>query len=181
MMVKPLLRYDMMVEKALRGVVREALAVAAERGLPGSHHFYITFRTDMASVEIPDSLKAQYPHEMTIVLEHQFWDLQVDERQFSVTLSFRNLPQRLTVPFAAVTAFSDPSVKFGLEFRLDSEREAAADGQGLAKLLESEWGGDPVSAPGDANGVDRESGTDGAAKGDDKTGEVVKLDLFRKK
>ena len=181
-MVKPLLRYDMMVENALRGVVREALAVAAERGLPGAHHFYITFRTDMPNVEIPDFLKGQYPHEMTIVLEHQFWGLEVDERQFSVTLSFRNLPQRLTIPFAAVTAFSDPSVKFGLEFRLDSERQAAADGQGLAKLLESEWGGDPVSAlPAESSVPEKGSGEDVAAKGDDKTGEVVKLDLFRKK
>ncbi len=181
-MVKPLLRYDMMVENALRGVVREALTVAAERGLPGAHHFYITFRTDMPNVEIPDFLKGQYPHEMTIVLEHQFWGLEVDESQFSVTLSFRNLPQRLTIPFAAVTAFSDPSVKFGLEFRLDSERQAAADGQGLAKLLESEWGGDPVSPlPTDAATVDQASGGDMPSKSDDKTGEVVKLDLFRKK
>lgn len=181
-MVKPVLRYDMMVENALRGVVREALTVAAERGLPGAHHFYITFRTDMPNVDIPDFLKGQYPHEMTIVLEHQFWGLEVDERQFAVTLSFRNLPQRLTVPFAAVTAFSDPSVKFGLEFRLDSERQAAADGHGLAKLLESEWGGDPVAPPsGQAESADKAPPAEPSAKSDDKTGEVVKLDLFRKK
>lgn len=181
-MVKPVLRYDMMVENALRGVVREALTVAAERGLPGAHHFYITFRTDIPNVDIPDFLKGQYPHEMTIVLEHQFWGLEVDESQFAVTLSFRNLPQRLTIPFAAVTAFSDPSVKFGLEFRLDSERQAAADGHGLAKLLESEWGGDPVgpSSP-EATSADRPEPGEAAAKPEDKTGEVVKLDLFRKK
>jgi hypothetical protein len=173
-MVKPVLRYDMMVENALRGVVREALIVAAERGLPGAHHFYITFRTDMPGVDIPDFLKGQYPQEMTIVLEHQFWGLEVDERQFAVTLSFRNLPQRLTVPFAAVTAFSDPSVKFGLEFRLDSERQAAADGHGLAKLLESEWGGDPVTTPaGQAGAADKAPPADPAAKPDDKTARFV--------
>jgi hypothetical protein len=182
-MVKPVLRYDLMVENALRSVVREALSVAAERGLPGAHHFYITFRTDLPDVDIPEFLRAQYPREMTIVLEHQFWGLEVDERQFAVTLSFRNLPQRLTVPFGAVTAFSDPSVKFGLEFRLESEQQAAADGHGLAKLLESEWGGDaaptePSPAPGPGETAD---GTEAAAKPEDKTGEVVKLDLFRKK
>src|SRR5579862_3201614 len=125
-MAKPALRYDKMVETALRGVAKEALAVAAQRGLPGAHHFYVTFRTDHPGVEMPDFLRAQYPSEMTIVLQHQFWGLEVDENQFAVTLSFHSQAQRLTVPLAAMTAFEDPSVKFRLEFHPDAESAAAA-------------------------------------------------------
>jgi uncharacterized protein len=106
-----------MVESALRGVVREALARTASSGLPGAHHFYITFRTRFAGLAIPDHLSQQYPDEMTVVLEHQFWDLEVSEQCFSVTLSFQNKPERLTIPFDAITAFADPAVKFGLQFQ----------------------------------------------------------------
>jgi hypothetical protein len=105
-----------MVEAALRGVVREALARTAANGLPGAHHFYITFRTGVPGLALPDYLVAQYPEEMTVVLEHQFWDLEVTEERFSVTLSFQNRPERLTIPFDAITAFADPAVKFGLQF-----------------------------------------------------------------
>jgi len=115
--VKDLLRYDKMVESALRGVVREALARTASSGLPGAHHFYITFRTRFPGLSLPDYLGQQYPDEMTVVLEHQFWDLDVTERCFSVTLSFQNKPERLTIPFDAITAFADPAVKFGLQFQ----------------------------------------------------------------
>jgi uncharacterized protein len=115
--VKDLLRYDKMVESALRGVVREALARTAASGLPGAHHFYITFRTRFSGLAIPDYLSQQYPDEMTVVLEHQFWDLEVSEQCFSVTLSFQNRPERLTIPFDAITAFADPAVKFGLQFQ----------------------------------------------------------------
>ena len=101
--MKDLLRYDKMVESALRGVVREALARAAASGLPGAHHFFISFKTRFPGVKLPDSLLEQYPDEMTIVLEHQFWDLEVAEDKFSVTLSFQNRPDRLTIPFEAVT------------------------------------------------------------------------------
>jgi uncharacterized protein len=158
-MAKPTLRYDKMVEKALRSVVRDALAVTAERGLPGAHHFYITFRTDHAGVDIPDFLRAQYPHEMTIVLEHQFWGLEVDDQRFSVTLSFHSQAQRLTVPLASITAFADPSVKFGLEFP--------------AEPVEAE----PAAAPAPAEAKKEPA----AEKAADKPGEVVKLDAFRKK
>ena len=120
--MKDLLRYDKMVEAALRGVVREALARAATNGLPGAHHFYITFRTRFPGLDLPDDLARQYPEEMTIVLEHQFWELEVGEQSFSVTLSFQNRPERLTIPFEAITAFADPAVKFGLQFQ-----PAAAD------------------------------------------------------
>ena len=107
----------MMVEEALRGVVSKALQHAAKHGLPNGHHFYITFKTGRRDVDIPVFLKEHYPEEMTIVLEHQFWDLKIHEREFEVALSFNDKRERLLIPFNAITAFSDPSVKFGLQFQ----------------------------------------------------------------
>jgi hypothetical protein len=124
--VKDLLRYDKMVEAALRGVVREALARTAVSGLPGAHHFYITFRTRFPGLSLPDYLATQYPEEMTVVIEHQFWDLEVTEDRFSVTLSFQNRRERLIIPFDAITAFADPAVKFGLQFQAVPVDETAA-------------------------------------------------------
>ena len=115
-MAQDLFDYPGMVETALRGVVRAALARAAREGLRGAHHFYVTFRTDASGVVLPDYLLAKYPDEMTIVLQNQFWGLEVHDQDFSVTLSFQNRPEQLTIPFAAVTSFADPSVKFGLQF-----------------------------------------------------------------
>ncbi len=115
-MVDQGLQYDMMVERALRGVLREALGYAAEHGLPGAHHFYIAFRTGHAGVELPDPLRERYPSEMTIILEHQFWDLEVGDEAFAVTLSFSDEPYRVSIPFDAVVAFADPSVRFDLQF-----------------------------------------------------------------
>ena len=123
--MKDLLRYDKMVEAALRGVVREVLARTAASGRPGAHHFYVTYRSRFPGVVLPDFLLAQYPEEMTIVLENQFWDLEVQEDHFAVTLSFQNRSERLTVPFAAITAFADPAVKFGLQFQAQIGDEAA--------------------------------------------------------
>ena len=111
------LAYDRMVDDALRGVMVRALRHAERHGLPGDHHFYITFRTDHAAAVLSEDLRAKYPEEITIVLQHQFWDLRVGDTGFSVALSFNQASQTLTVPFAAVTAFVDPSVKFGLQFR----------------------------------------------------------------
>lgn len=110
------LRYDVMVERALRGVLRDALRQVAEAGLPGEHRLFITYRTDHRGVEVSDHLHERYPSEMTIVLEHQFWGLEVSDDAFAVTLSFSNEPERLKVPFEAVIAFADPSVRFGLQF-----------------------------------------------------------------
>ena len=123
-----LLPYDLWAEEARRHVVGMSLAYAAENGLPGEHHFYISFRTDARGVSIPPRLLAQYPHEMTIVLQHQFWDLKLEDsgRQFSVGLSFGGVPATLTVPFAALTGFADPHVQFGLRFRPPGD-EAAND------------------------------------------------------
>ena len=114
-----LLPYDAWTEEALRLVVVRALAHVGAEGMPGDHHFYVSFRTDAPGVSMPQRLVAQYPHEMTIVLQHQFWDLQVDEGEgwFSIGLSFGGVPTTLQVPFAALTAFADPHVQFGLRFR----------------------------------------------------------------
>src|SRR3954451_10491869 len=115
-MPQDLYQYEKMIDRALRGVVREALERAAREGLRGAHHFYVGFATDMKGVSIPDSLRERYPQEMTIVLQHQYWDLEVGQESFSVTLSFQKQLERLTVPFAAVRSFADPSVNFALEF-----------------------------------------------------------------
>ncbi len=116
-MARNILRYDQMVEAALRDVVRQSLVRAATDGLPGNHHFYITFRTEFPGVEIPQRLSARYPKEMTIVLQHQYWELEVGTDEFGVTLIFDDVPEPLLVPFAAITAFAEPSVNFGLQFQ----------------------------------------------------------------
>lgn len=115
-MSKDLLRYDLMVQDALKGVVRKVLADAAKEGLPGEHHFYVSFRTGAPGVRISQRLREKYPDEMTIVLQHQFWDLQVHEHTFEVGLSFSGIPERLLVPYDALSGFFDPSVEFGLKF-----------------------------------------------------------------
>jgi uncharacterized protein len=115
-MAQDLFDYPEMVETALRGVVREALARTERDGLRGAHHFYVGFRTRAQGVVLPDHILAKYPEEMTIVLQHQFWGLEVRDRDFSVTLSFQGKPDQLTIPFAAITSFADPSAKFGLQF-----------------------------------------------------------------
>ncbi|MSP04205.1 MAG: hypothetical protein EXR05_02960 [Acetobacteraceae bacterium] len=114
-----LLPYDDWTEEALRHVVVRALGHAAAHGLPGEHHFYLTFRTDHPGTVIPPRLKQQYPEELTIVLQHQFWDLRLDQAAgtIGVALSFGGVPANLTIPFTAVTNFSDPHVRFGLRFR----------------------------------------------------------------
>lgn len=108
--------YDQMVQKALRYVVRESLDYVERNGLPGHHHFYITFRTDRSDVEMPDYLRQKHPEEITIVLQHQFWDLHVEEKYFRVSLSFNDRQESLKVPFDALVSFMDPSEKFGLQF-----------------------------------------------------------------
>lgn len=158
-MAKDLMRYDLMAQEALRGVVRQALLKAAgPEGLPGQHHFYVTFRTRGADVDIDPSLLDKYPDEMTIVLEHQFWDLEVGEAGFEVTLKFSGVPKYLKVPFTAVSRFHDPSVGFHLQFESGENSSAGetADGSDAA----------PADAPKSADG---------------DSAEVVSLDSFRKK
>jgi uncharacterized protein len=120
-MVQDLFQYEKMVETALRGVAREALARAARDGLRGGHHFYVTFRTGAPGVVLPPPLLIKYPEEMTIVLQHQYWGLEVGDLAFSVTLSFSGRMERLNVPFTAITTFADPSVKFGLQFEVPKD------------------------------------------------------------
>ena len=118
-----LIRYDLLTQQALRGVVRSVLADVAKKGLPGEHHFYITFNTEADSVRMSERLRAQYPQEMTIILQHQFWDLVVTEQAFDVGLSFGGIMEKLSIPFDAIVGFFDPSVQFGLQF------EEVAEGQ----------------------------------------------------
>ena len=182
------IRYDLLTQQALRGVVRSVLSDAAKKGLPGEHHFYVTFDTKAPGVRISERLLGQYPEEMTIILQHQFWDLEVGENGFEVGLSFGGIPEKLTVPFEAINGFFDPSVQFGLQFEEVTEGEeqkpaptltqdktsckksrsantprpsavAAAEKAPLAAVP------DPVPAP------DKPVGG----------GEVVRLDRFRKK
>lgn len=108
--------YEQLVQESLRSVVRESLMQVAKSGLPGNHHFYISFRTDYPGVDLPDYLLEQYPEEITIVLQYEFWDLEVEEELFFVTLCFNDIHERLTIPLQAIVSFVDPSVKFGLQF-----------------------------------------------------------------
>ncbi len=156
------LDYERMVDDALRSVMVRSLQHAAVHGLAGDHHFYITFRTDHPQATVGDDLKSKYPEEITIVLQHQFWDLKVDDDGFSVALSFNQSPQTLQIPYAAVTAFVDPSVKFGLQFK---------------PTVES--GSEPKSAPMTLTNDDEIEQS--APEQDDESGKVVALDEFRKK
>jgi len=170
------LHYDVMVENALRGVVREALTHVAEHGLPGEHHFYITFRSEHPGVDMPPTLRERYPHEMTIVLQYQFWDLDVGADAFAVTLSFNNRSERVVVPFEAVTSFADPSVRFGLQFE-------AGDDSGEADSGEADAGSPATGQP----TTDSPSAADSGTAAQDTAAEeapgdnVVTLDRFRRK
>jgi hypothetical protein len=159
--------YERMMDRALRMVMREALTQAAERGLPGEHHFYVTFRTDHPATRVPPTLRQRFPNEMTIVLQYQFWGLEVDEAGFAVTLSFDSRHERLEIPFAAVTAFVDPSVQFGLQFQ-------------APEPVPDDSGADQRPAAADAAGQrDRDRADPPPAS---EAGErIVKLDAFRKK
>jgi hypothetical protein len=115
------IRYDLLTQQALRGVVRNVLTEAAKKGLPGDHHFYISFKTRADGVRMSDRLRGQYPEEMTVILQHQFWDLAVTEQGFEVGMSFGGIPEKLAIPFDAITGFFDPSVQFGLQFEQIAE------------------------------------------------------------
>lgn len=166
------LNYQALTEEALRGVVRQALVTAAQRGLPGQHHFYLTFRTNFPGVQIADSLRDRHPEEMTIVLQHQFWGLEIAERQFSVTLSFNGQHERLVVPFAAVSAFVDPSVQFGLQFSVASPAAQAGAAAVAALPPKAPTVTAPMPEPTPVAAADE------PAAGE--AGRVVALDAFRK-
>lgn len=167
--------YQAMVENAMRGVVRDSLERVAEDGLPGDHHLYVTFLTRAPGVDIAPRLAAQYPEEMTIVLQYQFWGLTVDENAFEITLSFSGRNERLHVPFDAVTGFADPSVNFGLQFKVARTGALEGDAPAAGALAAAD---PPAGSADDAT----EDAAEGAAEGaNGKSGEVVALDAFRKK
>jgi hypothetical protein len=170
-----MLRYDQMIEEALRGVVRRALRTVAESGLPGSHHFYITFRTTAPGVEIAPHLHERYPDEMTIVLQYQFWGLEVATDRFEVTLSFNDQPERLVVPYSAISAFADPAAKFGLQFQQDT----AAVAEDTADMPTSRGDAAPASPPTSRTVAGAPDAEPGEAK--DSGEKVVTLDSFRRK
>jgi|GEM_PF-23823 len=126
-MTQDLIRYDLLVQDALKGVVRKVLGDAAREGLPGEHHFYVSFRTDFPGVRLSTRMREKYPQDMTIVLQHQFWDLSVTEHALEVGLSFSGVPERLLIPFDALTGFFDPSVQFGLKFELQDPPALSGD------------------------------------------------------
>ncbi|MGB6174986.1 MAG: ClpXP protease specificity-enhancing factor SspB [Methylocella sp.] len=126
-MAADLIRYDLLVQDAVRGVVRKVLSDVARDGVPGEHHFYISFRTHARGVRLSARMRELYPDEMTIVLQHQFWDLSVAGEAFEVGLSFQNIPEMLLIPFDAVTRFADPSVGFELRFSAEDEAAGAGD------------------------------------------------------
>ena len=170
-MAKDFIGYQALADAALRGVVREALRRIEKQGLVGAHHFRITFKTGYPGVEIPDFLREQYPDEMMIILQHQFWGLKVKENHFEVTLSFKKVPATLVIPFAALTQFADPGVSFGLQFR-----EVGEDGE--LKPLASPAPTPLPQAPKSEQPAPAESGEE---KPPAAPGEVVSLDAFRKK
>jgi uncharacterized protein len=179
------IRYDLLAQEALRGVLRRVLTDVAKNGLPGEHHFYVTFDTGAPGLKISERLRTEHPEEMTIVLQHQFWDLIVTEDAFEVGLSFKGIPERLLIPFEAVKGFFDPSVQFGLQFETPAATEPAAapaevkdPGRrdlrpALAPAAEPK-ASSPAQAPAGAGEPEpRPPGGQG--------GEVVRLDRFRKK
>ena len=169
-MAEDLIRYDILAQDALRGVVRKVLSEVSRTGLPGEHHFFITFSTRAPGVRLSSRLLGQYPEDMTIVLHHQYWELTVTEHAFEVGLSFNGVPERLLVPFSALKGFFDPSVQFGLQFETVPRAGAVAPAEPAAKLQAVP----AVPAPAAAPEEPPESPPAGEAQ-------VVSLDAFRKK
>ena len=181
------IRYDILAQDALRGVMRKVLAEVARTGLPGNHHFFITFLTTAPGVRISSRLRERYPEQMTIVLQFQYWDLKVTDTGFEVGLSFSDVPEKLEVPFAAVRGFYDPSVNFELEFDVKSEPAAPV---ALDVLVEKKpepaptkvpaIGGKKAEARAKAEPAAKKPAVEAADNGQ-KGADVVSLDAFRKK
>jgi hypothetical protein len=171
------IRYDILAQEALRGVMRKVLAEVARTGLPGNHHFFITFLTGAPGVRVSSRLRERYPEQMTIVIQFQYWDLKVTDTGFEVGLSFSDVPEKLEIPFSAVRGFYDPSVNFELEF--DVKTETSAEGE-----LTGKPASEPLAVVAEkkpdkktAEAEKKPAAADAAAKG----AEVVSLDAFRKK
>jgi uncharacterized protein len=193
-MTVDLIRYDLLVQDALRGVVRQVLSSAAREGLPGDHHFYISFRTHAQGVRLSSRMRELYPDEMTIILQHQFWDLSVTEDSFEVGLSFRNVPEMLLIPFEAVIRFVDPSVGFEAKFAVEDEAtetlSAKTEPPQLQTVPRNDLETSPPPAPlpeagttkqqGDLSGVAETTPAEEPA-GRQSEPNVVSIDSFRKK
>lgn len=199
-MPKDLMQYDKLAQQALRGVVRASLEIVKKDGLPGDHHFYIAFATKAPGVQVSDRLRTQHPDEMTIILQHQYWDLEVTPERFSITLSFNNVSETLVVPFDAVKGFYDPSVQFGLQFDTNAGDTSAAEASTADKSASAagKAANSAIAVTGEEETADPEQQTEADdAAAEDKTGdqatpamtgkeavgggEVVSLDAFRKK
>ena len=164
------LQYERLVEDALRDVMRKALELVAEKGLEGDHYFHITFRTDHPGVDIPATLRREYPDEMPVILQNAFWDLEVDETGFAVSLSFNRVQQRLTIPFDAITTFQDPPASFRLQFQAGEEDEDDATVEGQAEAPAD------VTKPALPAEILEHENSD-----DVERGKVIALDAFRNK
>ena len=196
-MSKDLIRYDLLVQDALKGVVRKVVGDAVKDGLPGDHHFYVSFRTDYPGVRLSPRLREKYPEDMTIVLQHQFWDLSITEQHLEVGLSFSGVPERLFIPLDAVTGFFDPSVQFGLKFEIHDKDAAPEDkpvkSNGAVELPRKPTVPVARTAPKVPSKQAKPAGESEKAKApkavkaepgkdkDDAGAEVVSLDAFRKK
>ncbi len=167
-MSQDFLNYPLLIDAAMRLVVRDVMRHVQAEGLPGEHHFYISFDTQHPGVRMSELLRSKYPKDITIVLQHQFWDFKVEDSQFHVTLSFGGIQEKLTVPFAALTAFADPSIKFGLQFQTSSA--------GIVPATNANSSG--TNSSGTNNGDKQESSS---ADDDDASSKVISLDSFRKK
>jgi len=192
-MVQDLIRYDILAQEALRGVIRKVLAEVASTGLPGNHHFFITFLTGAPGVRISSRLKEKYPEQMTIVLQHQFWDMVVTDQLFEIGLSFGDVPEKLTVPFSAIRGFYDPSVNFELEFDVSVVQPTSDNDEGSnissIELISSEEA--PAKKPKSKPRKTAAEKEDAAAKENEASegvdaeskpsADVVSLDSFRKK
>ncbi len=187
------IRYDILASEAFRGLIRTVLQKVQKRGLPGEHHFYVTFDTTAPGTIQSKRLKDQYPDEMTIVLQHQFWDFQVYEDRFEVKLSFNNVPERLVIPFAAIRSFVDPSVGFVISPNLllqSPNRDTAMAGSPLSAETQDRDALPPAAQASPDQDVEAKpknedaaaaKGEDDPADPDEQTAKVVELDAFRKK
>ena len=171
---KGIIDYGELIDRAMHIIVREVLRRVQKTGLPGDHHFYITFLTHYPGVMISDTLREKYPDEMTIVIQHQFWDLEVEEDRFSIVLSFNNVQENLTIPFNALTGFADPSVKFGLQFHhvqmlyeIGHDSEEDESGADIEPMPSKSRDGKKRSLKGDSKPI-----TDGS--------NIISLDQLRK-
>jgi uncharacterized protein len=181
-MAEDLIRYDSLAQDALRGVIRTVLRRVAVSGLPGEHHLYIAFDTQAGGVNISDRLKEQYPEEMTVVLQYQFWDLEVSENRFEVKLAFNNIPERLVIPFKAIKAFYDPSVQFGLQFGQPGAGKEGESGEiDLPALVNDDKAGGSLPIAGEQASDDTGLPEPVESNDDAASAEVVELDAFRKR